>query len=147
MRATKKKCSRLRRALRERSKRVRHLTSKEQEKRLILSNLKNYVSPGFLVMLMAELRNRNRKGQGRRYTEMEKTLAASLYHKSRRLYNFLRRFIRLPTWKTLKTYTKKASFHPGKNGAVIELLTKMAGKFSSEEQQCVLILDEVSLKR
>jgi len=43
------------------------------------------MSPGFLVKLLGELRNNCRKPQGRRWSEIEKTLAASMFHRSLRL--------------------------------------------------------------
>ena len=124
-----------------------HLTSQEGQRRQAISHLQSCVSPGFLVMLLGELRNNCRKPQGRRWSEIEKTLAASMFHKSRRLYNFLRRFVSLPTRKTLSKFTRKASFRPGINAAVIQLLTKMAGKMNTAETESVLIMDEVSLTR
>ncbi|KAJ2941938.1 hypothetical protein O0L34_g10756 [Tuta absoluta] len=76
-----------------------------------------------------------------------KGLALAIYKKSPRVYRYLKQLITLPSERTLQTILQKLPMEPGWNDMVFRYLEKNSGKLSEKEKICVILFDEMSLKK
>lgn len=71
-----------------------------------------------VTLLLSQIRCAKRAPRGRRWTEDEKVIALSLYKRGPKCYSLLRRFIALPSVRTLQTLLSNFTFKPGINGNI-----------------------------
>jgi len=65
--------------------------------------------------IQSQIRNDNRKSNGKQWTIEDKTLAFSIYKRSARLYKYLTIYFQLPSTRLLKQMLSKISFEIGLN--------------------------------
>lgn len=112
---------------------------------LQVNELKN-LSPTAHHLLVAQLRCKNRKPKGRRWTVDEKLLALSIFKRSPSCYSLLRRMLVLPSRKTLLIILNKVPFRCGVDKKVTSFLKESVSKMNDADRHCVLMFDEMSLK-
>lgn len=79
----------------------------------------------------------------------EKKISISMFYKSAALYNFLLRKIHLnlPSISTLRTWIRVIDLKTGFNTTFLKKLRTRVDIMSNLEKQCVLLMDEISLKK
>ncbi|XP_063220182.1 uncharacterized protein LOC134529730 [Bacillus rossius redtenbacheri] len=91
---------------------------------LQLRELKN-MSPAAYHLLASQLRFKNMKPQGRRWTVDEKILAISIYKRSPSCYSLLRRMLVLPSKKSLLNLLNAVPFKCGVDNRVMLLIKEI----------------------
>ena len=104
------------------------------------------VPPAFYQMLEAQVRNSGKKARGCRWTLEDKLLFIPMYQQSPRLYAYLRRLIKLPSPRSLKDQLGYMSYETEVNSSVMSL-RKKAENLEGHEQECVMMMDEISFKK
>jgi CRISPR/Cas system-associated endonuclease/helicase Cas3 len=94
---------------------------------------------------LAQLRKRNVKPKGRKYTTEDKILALAFYKQSGRAYSKLREFFALPTRQTIMSMLNKVPINAGFNKLIFDNLKESASKLNSRDKMCALIFDEMAI--
>ncbi|XP_037296406.1 uncharacterized protein LOC115455259 [Manduca sexta] len=128
-------------------KKVEHLKSKMRIFKKKAKMFDNIESKFLKTMMFSAIRNQNRSVQGKRWSEDEKALAIAMYKKSPKLYRYLRHLLPLPSPRTLQNVLSKMPIHPGFNKVVIDHLKRKANELSGKNKTCVILFDEMSLKK
>ncbi|XP_050518971.1 uncharacterized protein LOC126893072 [Diabrotica virgifera virgifera] len=83
------------------------------------------------------------------WSHNEKDLALAIYYKSPSCYKFLIRSLNfiLPSVKTIQTWLRVIKLRTGLNTSLIDKLKKKAETMDELEKICVLMFDEISLKK
>ncbi|XP_050503146.1 uncharacterized protein LOC126882310 [Diabrotica virgifera virgifera] len=83
------------------------------------------------------------------WSHNEKDLALAIYYKSPSCYKFLTRSLNfiLPSVKTIQTWLRVIKLRTGLNTSLIDKLKKKAETMDELEKICVLMFDEISLKK
>ena len=87
-----------------------------------------------------------RKHKKIRWSQQCKDISLSFYFSGPRLYRFLRKIFKLPSKTTLINYIKCAKVRPGISPSVLKQLQIKSNALITHDKQCVLLLDEMSLK-
>lgn len=92
---------------------------------------------------LSQLRKRNIKPKGRRYTTEEKILALSFYKQSGRAYSKFRQVFALPHRETISKLLNKVPIKAGVNNFIFENLKRAALTMNVRDRMCTLIFDEM----
>lgn len=86
---------------------------------------------------------------GHPWTKDEQQLALNMYHKSPALYLFLREQLKfvLPSKSTIEAWLRLAHLTTGTNTELFKKLRFKVESMLESEKQCVLLFDEMSLKK
>ena len=90
-----------------------------------------------------------RSKYGRRYAVQDKNFAISLYYASPKAYRLCSKMFCLPSVSMIRLWLRRMSLQPGLCDSVFHMLShsQKVRSMSADERCCVLLLDEVSLKR
>lgn len=99
----------------------------------------------FIFKNQLKLANVNK--YGRRYKENQKSFALGLYYNSPKAYNFMRKYLCLPTVRSLRNLLQSIEVSCGLNINVLEVLKLKFNDVSPSEKLVSIIMDEMSLKR
>ena len=94
---------------------------------------------------LSQLRKRNIKTKGRRYTTDEKVLALALYKQSGRAYTKLRQLFALPTRHTIMSMLNKVPLNAGYNKLIFDNLKQAVSKLRNRDKMCSVVFDEMSI--
>ncbi len=149
-----------------RKKRLRTLLAKSQkklrEKRLVVQKMKKeaeksksveaviksmlpYLSQDEHSLVAAQMRLR--VGKKKHYPLTFKAFAISLYYKSPSCYRFLQTRYKLPAKSTINLWLSKLRFQEGFCENLLKLLKIRVQRLPPSDRHCVLIADEISLKK
>lgn len=103
-------------------------------------------SPELKEIVIAALKNQNRKPRGRRWTTKNKISALAIYKRSPKTYRCLQQLMPLPNERTLQVFLNKIPINTGINKAVLEHLRKLSDTEEPNNKICVLAFDEIALK-
>lgn len=110
----------------------------------IISSLPNFVSGEPLHFLIMQLRHQRKV----KWEKNEKNFSLSLYYKAPNVYRFLRdRGFRLPSISQIRKWINVTNVTPGFGEEVFGRLSTKAKSMSEDEKQCVLMFDEMSIKK
>lgn len=96
---------------------------------------------------MSQITLHTRNKYGRRYAVQDKNFALSLYYASPKAYRLCSKMFCLPSVSMLRLWLRRMDVKPGLCDNVFIMLQRKAGNMAASERCCVLLLDEVSLKR
>jgi hypothetical protein len=81
----------------------------------------------------------------RRYTNELKDIALSVKYHSPKAYRFLRKFLHLPSERTLSEYQKQFPIYPGLNETVLKQLKTSLGGLDKKDRLVNVLFDEINL--
>lgn len=137
------KLSKLRKLLKNERQHVAILKDLYDRKKFqLIDDSLNVVTKNFI---QSQLRNVNKKHNGRRWTVEDNTFALLIYKRSPRLYKYLASYFQLPSTRLLKHMLSKIPFETGLNDAILENLRARIQKMHPLDHCCALIFDEMSL--
>ena len=87
-----------------------------------------------------------RSKQGKRWSIADKTLALSIFHRSRKVYCLLSKLFCLPSKSTLLTTLGKSNLSPGSTDKVFGALRLKVASMPHIDCQCAVTFEEMSLK-
>jgi len=93
-----------------------------------------------------QLRLDHLKRKGWRFKKMEKSFALSLYYNSPKAYTFMRKFLCLPTIRSLKKWLQLLDVSCGLNENVLEILKTKFINAEPKHKLVSIIIDEMSIK-
>lgn len=106
---------------------------------------KNY-SEQSCNLLKSQLNLLNKAPRGCRYTDEYKQFALSVYFLGPKAYKKFSTMYRLPSKSTLNRFTKRWIINPGFNDFIFGLIKLRARLLNEKEKDCILCLDEISIK-
>lgn len=110
----------------------------------ITDKLPNFLSGDPLIFFTMQLRHQTRAD----WTEDEKQIALSFYYKAPNVYKFMRdRGFKLPCITLIKKWINVNNVTPGFTTEVFDKVKIKAKSMTSTEKQCVLLFDEMSLRK
>lgn len=92
-----------------------------------------------------QIYNSDKKLNGRRYNDDQKSLSLSMYKQSPKKYRFLRRFMILPGKSTLGRHRAHLVFQSGIDPKLMGIMKLKVKDMSDEDKLSVLSWDEISL--
>jgi len=95
----------------------------------------------------SQLKHYSRNKCGRRYPNHDKNFALSLYYASPKAYKLCSKMFCLPSISLLRLWLRRVNVKPGFCDNVFSLLQRKAQSMPTSDRCCVLLLDEISLKR
>lgn len=145
----KQENSELRGALKTKTQTIRRLTHRLRHG--IISNVAlaeavaRKVKDFVLTFVMMQIFHKT----GNRYTEDEKQIALKIHYTSPSLYSKMRSEFnfRLPSYSTIKGWFGKVELWPGICPAMFQHLGTKVSSMSPDERNCVLLFDEVRIKK
>lgn len=69
-----------------------------------------------------------------------------LAYTSRRGHKYVRKFLKMPTDRTVRRYVDSSLFTEGINIVALKALETFAPKMSEDERKCALLVDEMGIK-
>jgi Transposase protein len=135
------RCSRLRRRLLSRPR----PTKKQGSSIAGLGEIKACLTPAAFTLLKAQVRLHNKRA--RKWTNAERTVSLALHYQSPKTYRFLKHVFRLPSAASLHRWVQRIKIEPGMNKHTIDLLTLKVKNLSDRDRYCVLMLDEMAVKK
>lgn len=120
-------------------------SASEQSKFQLLKALKKHVRPALYNILEAQLRNSGATN-GRRWSASDKAFAFSIYIRSPAAYKSLKRFLVLPTQRTLRRSVQGVCQATGFCPEVFDVLREKVNQMDDDERQCILSFDEMSIR-
>jgi len=87
------------------------------------------------------------KKLGRRYKENEKCFALALYYNSPKAYNFMNKYLCLPTVRSLRRWLQMLDVSCGINDNILQILEKKFESHPKSEKVISIVFDEMSLKQ
>lgn len=111
----------------------------------LLKAMKKHVRPSLYNILEAQLRNSG-PAKGRRWSASDKAFAFSIYIRSPAAYKSLKRFLVLPTRRTLRRSVQGVCQTTGFCPEVFDILKEKVNQMNDDEKQCVLTFDEMSIR-
>lgn len=125
----------------------RKLTAmKNQEPKIGVSEVLNFCKGKISDIAIEFLKYQLRQQKNIRWSKNCKDVALSFYLTGPRLYRCLRKVFKLPSKTTLSNYIKCVKAQPGISPSILEQLKSRAVSLEDEDKQCVLLLDEMSLR-
>ena len=112
---------------------------------LALSKLKPCLSTAAYSLISAQVRLRNKTV--RHWTDSERLIAMSVYYQSPKAYRFLSKILKLPSKASINRWLQTVRVESGINWYMIKLLESKVKHFSDVDRQCVLLMDEMSVKK
>lgn len=106
---------------------------------------KNYPEKAF-HFLKVQLSLLSKTPKGARYTDEYKQFALSVYFLGPKAYKKMKYICRLPSRATLERFTKRWAVNHGFNDFLFRLTEFRARFLKEKEKNCVLCIDEISLK-
>lgn len=106
---------------------------------------KNYSEQSCKV-LKSQLTLLNKSPRGCRYTDEFKKFAMSVYFLGPKAYKKFSTMYRLPSKSTLNRFTRRWVVNPGFNEFIFHLIELRSRLLNEKEKDCILCLDEMSLK-
>jgi len=97
-------------------------------------------------IVQMQLRFSHLKRKGWRFKEMEKSFALSLYYNSPKAYTFMRKFLCLPTIRSLRKWLQLLDVSCGLNENVLEVLNTKFIDAEPKHKLVSIIIDEMSIK-
>lgn len=104
------------------------------------------ISPVTRQIVKAEMRNFNRKPNGREWTLSDKLFSLSIFKRSARAYRFIKTYVLLPHENTLKELLTQIPVEPGISEAFLSLLAEKVKHGHSSDLDCVVSFDEMFLR-
>lgn len=95
-------------------------------------------------LIAMQVRNFGKKRKG--YTQPEKNLSLAMHKQSPKKYRFLKKFLFLPSRRTLGRHSAKMIFETGINPKLFEYITERVKDLSEIDKNCFLVWDEIGLK-
>ncbi len=133
---------------RSRLKRSRRQGTCRLTKATLVEELVNYLPRRALQFDKTQIDMAGRKAPtGYRWDDWIKSLGLQLKGISPKAYRLLRKFFRLPSFKTLTDLLNNINIRPGFHSAVLEALKERAKGMSDIEKMVVLSFDEMGWKR
>lgn len=119
---------------------------KKTEEERVLEKFRQKVTPSLFKIFVNNLKNADRKPQGRRFPSDVKLIHLGMHQRSPKGYHGLP-FIK-PGRKTIYKVIKKMKFKPGmpQDSPVLRALAERAKAMSRKDRQVVAIFDEMALK-
>lgn len=94
---------------------------------------------------LSQLKRRNVKPKGRRFTTEDKLFALMFYKQSGRCYRKMRQIFALPSRQTIMSMLNKIPVDVGINKIIFDNLKESASKLNNQDRICALIFDEMSI--
>jgi len=113
----------------------------------LIEELSNHLPPSTVSFLKTQIKMGLVSKQGRRWTVDEKMFAMSIFYQSRKCYKLLRKIFCLPSERTLQRTLQNCSLYPGFSKQFFHALKTKMQKASEKAKDCVLMFDEMALKR
>jgi len=113
----------------------------------LIAELSNHLPPSTVSFLKTQINMGLVSKQGRRWTDNEKMFAMSIFYQSRKVYKLLQNIFCLPSKRTLQRTLQKCSLYPGFSKKFFDTLRIKLQHASDKAKDCVLIFDEMALKR
>ncbi|XP_072142984.1 uncharacterized protein [Dermacentor andersoni] len=113
----------------------------------ILAESSRYLNKDFLEILRVQMHLQPLKKHGRRWPKEFRQFALSLYFSSPKAYRYLAKTLSLPTVKTLRAWLSAVSLKPGLMPEILDFVKEKTKNWDLMDRACVLIFDEMSLKR
>jgi DNA transposase THAP9 len=101
----------------------------------------------FMRFFESQIRLHCRNKYGRRYAIHDKNFALSLFYASPKAYRLCSKVFCLPSVSMLRLWLRRVNVKPGFCDNVFNLLQRKAQGMPVSDRCCVLLLDEISLKR
>ena len=114
---------------------------------LIAKAISQYLPRHSVAFIRTQLSLAKKSPQGVRWQPKDKMFALSIYYHSRRAYSILKRFFKLPSESTLQKLLQRTNIRPGFNEKVLDAMERKVKDMDIEDKQCVLIFDEIALKK
>lgn len=134
--------------------RKKKLRKQLQKSKITIKLLKKQVdhidkinSPVLKSLISAAVLNQNRKPQGKRWTRVNKSIALAIYKKSPKAYRYITQFLPMPSVRTLQTVLQNIKMNTGVYPCVMSHLKKEAEKITEKNKVCVVMFDEIALKK
>lgn len=113
---------------------------------IIVNQVREYLPENTTNFIRTQMEMSTRSAKGRRWPVKDKMLALSIFYHSRKAYKILGKFFHLPSKRTLLKTLQKTNITPGFSPKILDALKLKVSKMDSDEKQCVLVFDEMSLK-
>lgn len=93
-----------------------------------------------------QIKNCDKKPNGRRYNSDQKNLALAMYKQSPKKYRFLKRIFVLPAKSTLGTHSAHLLLQPGIDPKLMKFIKDKVKDFAVIDTYCIQSWDEVALR-
>lgn len=113
----------------------------------LLTEIAKYVEGPAYSFIASQLKFSDVSARGRRWDDEAKLLALSLYYKSPQAYRLLARLFVLPCKASLCNWVRNFTVTCGFSDTVMTVMQEKVTGLSPENRCCVLLLDEMSLRR
>jgi hypothetical protein len=110
-----------------------------------LRKLRPCLSDAAFSLLSAQVRLCNKSV--RYWSDNERLVAMSIYYQSPKAYRFLSKIMKLPSKTSICRWVQNVRVQPGLNSYMIKLLEAKVKNLSVKDKQCILLMDEVALKK
>ncbi|XP_048487715.1 uncharacterized protein LOC125491003 [Plutella xylostella] len=112
-----------------------------------VKQIESISSPVLKSLIESTIKNEKRKSKGRRWSKLNKIVALALYKKSPKAYRYLSQLLSMPSVRTLQTILETMKLEPGIDPNIITHLKSNAEKLKEDDKICVILFDEIALKR
>jgi hypothetical protein len=112
----------------------------------VIQGASQYLSGVPLAFVSSQLRAVGRKKNGRRWTNADKLLALSIYHRSPATYRFLAKHFTQPSQSSLRRWLQGMHFEPGFCESVFASLEAKVQMMSVNDRLSALCIDEMAIK-
>lgn len=99
------------------------------------------------ILFKIQMRLKRFKKLGRRYKENEKCFALAFYYNSPKAYNFMNKYLCLPTVRSLRRWLQMLDVSCGINDNILQILEKKFESQPKSEKVISIVFDEMSLKQ
>lgn len=113
----------------------------------LVAELSKHLPPSTVSFVKTQIAMGLVSKHGRRWTVDEKMFAMSVFYQSRKSYKLLENIFCLPSKRTLQRTLQNCSLYPGFSKQFFDSLRIKMHKASEKAKDCVLIFDEMALKR
>ncbi|XP_063832494.1 uncharacterized protein LOC135081658 isoform X2 [Ostrinia nubilalis] len=134
--------------------RKKKLMKKLKKSRIVIKNLQtkvdqidNISSPVLKCLIESSIANQKRKPKGKRFTKLSKSVALAIYKKSPKAFKYLSTLLPMPSIRTLQTVLQNMKMEPGIDPTTLTHLKKKVERLSDADKLCVILFDEISLKK
>ena len=97
-------------------------------------------------LVVNEIRNLSTDKRGRRYADVVKAFALTVFYYSPRAYTFLRSVFCLPTVSSLRDYNSSVDASPGFSSVVLKYLNQTVAS-KPFDNECCLVIDAMSIHK
>ncbi|KAF4526812.1 hypothetical protein B566_EDAN015138 [Ephemera danica] len=130
------------------NRKIKNIECRSLYKEEIVEACKSLMENAPFILFNMQLKYKDYKRQPA-YTPEEKDLALKLFYNSARCYRYMRQELKfhLPSVATIRRWTRFDGFQPGVCNVIFDRLEEKLKTMKSNERKCVLIVDEIGLKR